>query len=328
LFTAASARAQFTYSTISDPAGTSTWCQGVSNGTVFGHYLDSSGNGNGFIYSGGTFTKLDDPYAYGQFGTQPAGISGSTIVGTYQDIRTGTVRGFIDNGGSFTPLDDPSAAGTTIITGISGNNMVGYYEDSSDAWHGFEYNDSTSVFTTLDDPLRTSSNPKTDAMGIDGNTIVGWYIGASNSAGSETHGFSYNNSTYTSFDIPETTTSGTTTDPQSTTATGISGSLIVGNAYIEFITKTGTGFNVTADDFGFLYDGSNFTLLGVPDAGSQYPYETYAEAIDGSTVVGYYYVNYDTVEGFETTVPEPANMMLLLGGAGFLMRRRRNSARN
>jgi len=329
LFAAASASAQFTYSAISDAAGTSTYCEGVSNGSIVGYYVNSSSNANGFLYSGGGFTAVNDPYAVRQVGTSPSGISGTTIVGTYLDSRTETMRGFIDNSGTFTPLDDPSAAGTTDITGISGNNIVGCYEDSSDKWHGFEYNDSTKNFTTLDESVPTASNSGTYAGGINGNTIVGWYVSqTSNSAGSSTHGFSFNNSTYTNFDFPESTISGTTTDPQETVATGISGNLIVGTTDVDLITNTGTGFNTVGDQYGFVYDGSNFTLLDDPAAENQYGFGTDAQAIDGDTVVGYYYVNYDTVQGFETIIPEPASMMLLLGGAVFLMRRPRNGARN
>jgi hypothetical protein len=69
--------------------------------------------------------------------------------------------------------------------GISGNNIVGFYLDSSDNAHGFLYNDSTQTYTTLDDPLAGSGYFGTYACGISGNNIVGYY---QDSSGQE-HGF-------------------------------------------------------------------------------------------------------------------------------------------
>jgi hypothetical protein len=69
----------------------------------------------------------------------------------------------------------------TIADGISGNNIVGIYYNSSGT-HGFLYDGST--YTTLDDPL----GQDTYVEGISGNTIVGWY-GVPGYGGEDTHGF-------------------------------------------------------------------------------------------------------------------------------------------
>ena len=68
----------------------------------------------------------------------------------------------------------------TGVNGISGSNIVGYYYDSSDNYHGFLYDGST--YVTLDDPLGTMD---TTATGISGNKIVGYYEDSS----FITHGF-------------------------------------------------------------------------------------------------------------------------------------------
>ena len=82
----------------------------------------------------------------------------------------------------FTTLDAPSAT-ATAATGISGNNIVGYYIDATGFGHGFLYNGSS--YTTLDDPLATGV---TAAYGISGNNIVGVYGDATTGFG---HGFLY-----------------------------------------------------------------------------------------------------------------------------------------
>ncbi|HEX4055986.1 MAG TPA: hypothetical protein VHX86_17110 [Tepidisphaeraceae bacterium] len=316
--TAGGLQAQLTYTTISDPLGTSTWARAVSGGEILGNYLDNQGNGHGFIYNGTSYTTLDDPYAFGYFGTQPSGISGHMIVGSYQDVRDGWVRGFTYEDGSFTPLDDPLATGTTEIEGISGNTIVGIYQDSADQFEGFSYNGST--FTTLDDPAAMNG---TFAMGISGNTIVGYYRGASNGAGSSTHGFIYNGSTYTNFDFPSSSSGGTAVDPLLTEPAGVSGNLVVGYTLLDFITFPGTGVNTVSGEDGFVYDGTNFSTLSDPAAATEYGYGTSAQGIDGNTVVGFYYLNYDTTEGFEVTVPEPGSGLIVAMAGAWLMRRAR-----
>ena len=67
----------------------------------------------------------------------------------------------------------------TFATGISGNDIVGYYFDASDTAHGFLFDGST--WTTLDDP----SGEQTYPSGISGNTVVGYYLDPSTGI----HGF-------------------------------------------------------------------------------------------------------------------------------------------
>src|SRR5208283_5876737 len=75
---------------------------------------------------------------------------------------------------TYTTIDDPSAiSGTyTYAEGIDGNNVVGFYYDSSMTSHGFLYNISSQTYTTLDNPL---AQPDTYVYGISGNFIVGDY---------------------------------------------------------------------------------------------------------------------------------------------------------
>src|SRR5207302_1565898 len=70
----------------------------------------------------GPFTVYDDPAGFPGT-TVIHSISGSNIVGTYQD-STGQ-HGFVFDGSTYTTLDDPDALpGTTAVNGISGDEIV------------------------------------------------------------------------------------------------------------------------------------------------------------------------------------------------------------
>lgn len=154
----------------------------------------------------------------------------------------------------FTTLADPlEGTGSypyqgTFAEGISGGNVVGYYNDSSSINHSFLYSGST--YTTLNVPATISS-----AYGISGSNIVGYYNNISGN-----HGFLYNGSTFTTLDDPS--------GIGNTVAYGISGGNIVGYY----------------NNHGFLYNVSTYTTLNVPWTA----YGTYAYGICGCNVVGVY----------------------------------------
>ena len=167
-----------TYTTLDDPLGTGgTYAYGINGaGLVVGRYIDHSGM-HGFVYNpnGGTYTTLDDPLATN--GTQAYGInSAGLIVGTY--LVSDTPHGFLynPNGGTYTTLDDPLAANGfdnpfaasgTVAEGINAaGQIVGYYADSNDDYHGFLYNGG--IYTTIDDPGAFD----TTAFGINKNGHV------------------------------------------------------------------------------------------------------------------------------------------------------------
>jgi hypothetical protein len=113
---------------------------------------------------------------------------------------------------------------------------------------------------TLDMPGYTVN---TMARGIDGSNIVGSYDDASG-----THGFLYNGTNWTTFDMP---------GASETCPSGIDGSKIVGRYY------DASGVH------GFFYNGSRWTTLDMPGA----PHYTDVYGIDGSNIVG----NYEDVSG-------------------------------
>ena len=161
---------------------------------------------------------------------------------------------------NFTTLDPPGSKFTMAI-GVSGNAVVGTYEDANGAEHGFVYNGS--AYTNLDVPGARWN----ECDGISGSTIVGTYYGSSG----VNHGFIYNGSTFTTLDVPGTF---------GTIVTGISGGTVVGY-YADGAFNT----------HGFIYNGSTFTTLDFPEAHQGPSQGTIICGLSDGTLVGYYTSN-------------------------------------
>jgi hypothetical protein len=126
------------------------------------------------------------------------------------------------------PLADPSQNGT-LAEGISGNNIVGYYQDASGNWNGYVYNLLSNTYATLNDP---NSPGNTQITGISGNNIVG-----NNDNGS----FFYDGVTWAEINLG---TNGGAIN-------GVDGNTIVGNIY-----------DVNGDSQGFIS-----TIAPTPEPG-------------------------------------------------------------
>jgi hypothetical protein len=164
-------------------------------------------------------------------------------------------------------------------------------------------------YTTIDAPSATGG---TTPLGIDGNSVVGYY---QNSSG--VFGFLYNGNNYATLAFPSSA---------DTIAAGISGNTIVGyynqNGFLynistasytmlnnpagaNGITPNGiSGNNIVGTYWygsggngagGFLYNIStaSYTLLNVPSS-----IQTFASGIDGNNIVGSYYSSSDQYCGF------------------------------
>jgi len=164
-----------------------------------------------------------------------------------------TLSGLAHADYNFTTFDVPGAR--TSVIGIDGNNIVGQYYGSN-MWHGFLYDGKT--YTTL----TVQGSNYNSARSIDGNNIVGAYR---DSISNNMHTYLYNitTKTYTSITVPGSFR---------TDGLGIDGNNIVG-AYDN------------GRMHGFLYDGTIYTTLDVPDADNG----TTANGIDGNYVVGMYF---------------------------------------
>ena len=169
-----------------------TFADGINaSGQIVGSYIDSSENANGFLYSNGTWTTLDDPSAID--GTFANGINASgQIVGSYTD-GSGNENGFLYSNGTWTTLDDPLGIDTTASAINNAGQIVGSYIDSSGNANGFLYSNGT--WTTLDYPSAIT----TTAYGINASgDIVGSYTDSSGNV----YGFLYNNGTWTTVNDP------------------------------------------------------------------------------------------------------------------------------
>jgi hypothetical protein len=114
------------------PGATHTFFSDFNNfGQFVGFYVDSGGNGHGFLDTKGVFTPLAEPA--GNF-TTPLGINDSgQIVGTYTD-SAGNGHGFIDTHGHFTTFDEPNAAlgpGTQPLAINDLGQIFGWYYDAN-----------------------------------------------------------------------------------------------------------------------------------------------------------------------------------------------------
>jgi hypothetical protein len=175
--------------------------------TVVGNYEDCIPvcyTTHGFSWNpNGTVQKFDFPGSVGvsttttTFGndTEANGINEEgDVVGTWDDCSTGTclTRGFIRfTDGSYLSIDVPGAT-STDVWGISDfDDIVGGYEDSTFAEHGFILRDG--VFTTFDVP--TTDGTDTVIRSINER---GWFVGTYVSAvDGDTHSFKAK--------VPETT---------------------------------------------------------------------------------------------------------------------------
>ena len=231
----------YTYTAIADPSAVGgTFADGINDlGQVVGSYIDGSGNEDGFLYSNGAWTTLEDPAAANgpSGGTFADGINASgQIVGSYID-NSGNANGFLYSHGTWTTLDDPSAVNGTFANGINASGqIIGSYTDGSGNENGFLYSNGT--WTTLDDPLAV----ETTAYAINSaGQIVGSYIDGSGN----TNGFLYSNGTWTTLDYPSAA---------STTAYGI-------NASGEIV---GTYTDSSGNVYGFLYNNGVWTTINDP----------------------------------------------------------------
>jgi hypothetical protein len=212
--------------------------------------------------------------------TSTSGISGDIIVYRY---------GWYDMTTQATTLLDFPGSTNSVVTGIDGSNIVGYYwNDQSQPPLSFIYNGTD--WETLDLPshpteidgdniighgnwvynvttqsITTFAFPEainTTISGIDGENIVGNYLGTDG----KSHGFLYNGASWITLDpsLPGLPT---------TQLDGISG---------DYILARGSA---SGNSHGLLYDmiTQSWTVFDYPGAISTAPYD-----IDGNKIVGSY----------------------------------------
>ena len=198
------------------PGGTDTRPNGISGANVVGQYTTSSGITRAFVYDGTNYVGFDYPVAPGTpVGTEAIAANAGTVIGSYQAGTSDTIHGFIRSpAGAFTTLDYPGSI-DTALEGISANRIVGDYFDDAIRRRGFVYENS--AFTPLDYPGSIDTFPQD----VQGQNVVGFY-GVPVPGGVQEHGFLFDGSTWSTFDVPGASGTGTR-------VYGIDGNTVVGS---------------------------------------------------------------------------------------------------
>ncbi len=229
-------------------------------------------------------------------------ISGNTGLGWYEDHSTLQHYWYTRSGGVNSIVTDfsPPYGLDASLTGISGNNLIGYTNGGGSNYYGLFYDGSTTV------DLIEHAGTDTYALGVDGTNVVGEIL----VAGPATQSFLYNARTFTPL-----------IDPLAygeTIARGISGANIVGD-YTDMTTE-----------HGFIINATRWTTYDVPVAEAV---QTEIQGISGNTIYGQYFTHNSQLYGFVDTLnlspsstPEPGNVATLIGitiTAGLAIQRRR-----
>ena len=117
----------YTFVNIDFPGAYLTIPEAVNdNGAVVGYYLDTQyGNYHGFLYSGGTYTTIDDPEGT----TFCEGINNAGVITGVVEVSATETHGFTYSNGAFTSFDYPGTSGVTSGQGINNSNEItGIYE--------------------------------------------------------------------------------------------------------------------------------------------------------------------------------------------------------
>jgi probable HAF family extracellular repeat protein len=235
----------YTYTTLNDPLATSgTVAQGINDaGQSVGYYVINGGSTpQGFLYSGGTYTTIDDPLTVGEPATFAQGINDAgQIVGYF--AMGGVYNGFLYSGGTYTTINDPLGTSTSNNPAVGINNMgqiVGDYTDSSGVGLGYLY--SGGNFITIM-PLSASA---TDVTGINN---AGQIVGVYNDSNGGLHGFLDSNGSFTTID-----------DPLASAVKGGTIPLGINNAG----QIVGYYYDNSGGIHGFLKSGGSYTTIDYP----------------------------------------------------------------
>jgi len=254
---------------------------GISGTNVAGTYTDTdttTGNFYGFVYNGKKYTALVGPAAAGGAGINTlAGISGANVAGTYIDSNSANTYGFYctTGGSGYGSIFGPqgtnafnNSGGLASVDGISGSTVYGTYtETNSENLYGYRYVIGSGYSTTpIYGPDGTNGTGILTIDGMSGASVVGTYPDANSP---NTYGFILSGSTYTRIYGPEGTNGSGVGS-----IIGISGNNVVG-------TYTDSN-NIL---HGFLYNGTNYSVIDFPEA---LPQATTIYGVLGSMIYGGY----------------------------------------
>src|SRR5580693_6936213 len=191
-----------------------------------------------------SFTSFDIPG--GSASVTPVSISGSVIVGNYQNSQDQTFA-FEDDAGVVNSLIYPNSLATTAGGANASGDIVGTYTDASNVTHEFEYNGQT--FTSMDFPGTTQLS----VTGIsDSGVIVGSYT---SQADGNYYGFIDNSGVITQLDYG--TVGGLT--QSGITSAFINDSGEIAGSYL-------TGSDGSDSSFGYVLSNGIYTTIPLTGA--------------------------------------------------------------
>jgi probable HAF family extracellular repeat protein len=271
------------------------------------------------------------------------GIQGNIVTGYYADA-SGNYHGFVDQAGVVTTVDAPTSNPGLSQTNLNHLNAAGTagvnYVDDNGVEQSALYNVYTKSWTLLPS-IPGSMGGGANGVNING-TVVGSYTTANPSLSIGYHGFTYNGSSYSTFDVPNS-------DPVHNVGTAAydinNAGQVVGyftdasGNYHGFIKNgssyqivdiaggsntqiegennlgqlVGTYYDSSGNEHGFLMTGSTVTTIDYPGSSG-----TAITGIDDAgNLTGFYVDAQGNYQGFiALSVPEPSSIALL--GMGFL----------
>ena len=305
------ALAGYTFLTLDDPDALpgQTFAYGINDaGQVAGWFNNASGS-HGFIYESGTWTTLDNSLANPGSTLAYVPNDSGQVLGNFYDAAGGHFA--VYDGATWKVLgDDPDAASnSTNYTGINDAGVLsGDFHDSADIFHAFLYAGGT--YMTLDYP--ETNVFRTIALGLnDAGAVTGYYNGPLDHFFAQ-HGFIFDGTTWTGFDVPDAA--------GFTNARAINDTGLVAGDYSD----------ANQESHGFVYNGTVFTEFDEPDGSLG---STLVFGInDAGTIVGRFNDAAGT-HGFLATpvsaAPEPPAWALMIASLAVLgyMRRCAGPAR-
>ena len=223
------------------------------------------------------FRTVDFP---GAAATRIDGVNnGGVLAGSWSSNSTdfsGNSFGFIEfPSGQSVTFDYPGTTGVTEASNINDlRTVVGNYLDNSGVLRGF-VRSRFGEFTPLDDPAGAGG---TITSGInDRGVIVGQYFDTVSASAS--HGFVYDDGTFTTLDYP---------GAASTALGNVNNSGAIVGSYTD-----ASGIN-----HGFLYEHGTFTTIDAPDAGTASGEGTFLAGISSNGVIAVQAVNDTGVFGW------------------------------
>jgi probable HAF family extracellular repeat protein len=261
------------YSTFRVPGASFTLAIGVDNaGDIVGYYNDK-GHTEGFLYSGGTVTNLDDPKGM-QGGTVPMAINTARqVVGYYYTSAIQTYA-FLYVNGIFSDIQLPATVVASTALGINNlGQIVGMYNDGK-TWHGYIFDSVTLAFQTVDAPNASY----TWGSGInDSGEMTLFSINRSRNV---QEAWLYDGKNFTNIDVP---------GYDSTLAESIN------NQGVVTLTANKGNFH-----YGFVYKAGKFTAVNPPGATST----SLSGINDQGEVVGFYNLANGNQGSFLATLPQ------------------------